>query len=195
MALTLDLPLTGCHQLSVDINCKQRTECKAKGVAQLIRVPLDPQGFPCGSASKESACSVGDLGSIPGLGRSPGEGNSYPLQYSGLENSMDYTVHGVAKSQIQLSDFHLYPYAAAAKLLQLCPTLRAHRRQPTRLLHSWDSPGRNTGVGLPCPSPGDLPNPGIKPRSPALRADTLPSEPPGKPKFLKFFQILEIFVI
>ena len=84
VALTLDLPLTGCHQLSVDINCKQRTECKAKGVAQLIRVPLDPQGFPCGSASKESACSVGDLGSIPGLGRSPGEGNSYPHQ-----NSMD----------------------------------------------------------------------------------------------------------
>ena len=47
---------------------------------------------------KESACSVGDLGSIPGLGRSPGEENSYPLQYSGLENSMDCVVHGVAKA-------------------------------------------------------------------------------------------------
>ena len=47
------------------------------------------QGFPCGSASKESACNVGDLGSIPGLGRSPGEGKGYPLQYTGLENSMD----------------------------------------------------------------------------------------------------------
>ena len=46
--------------------------------------------FSCGSAGKESACNVGDLGSIPGLGRSPGEGKSYPLQYSGLENSMDY---------------------------------------------------------------------------------------------------------
>ena len=46
-------------------------------------------GFPGGSDGKESACSVGDLGSIPGLGRSPGEENSYPLQYSGLENSMD----------------------------------------------------------------------------------------------------------
>ena len=45
--------------------------------------------FPSGSAGKESACSVGDLGLIPALGRSPGEGNSYPLQYSGLENSMD----------------------------------------------------------------------------------------------------------
>ena len=51
-------------------------------------------GFPCGSAGKESACSVGDLGSIPGLGRSPGEGKGYPLQYSGLENSMDCMVHG-----------------------------------------------------------------------------------------------------
>ena len=47
--------------------------------------------FPCGSAGKESACNEGDLGSIPGLGRSPGEGKVYPLQYSGLETSMDYT--------------------------------------------------------------------------------------------------------
>ena len=62
-------------------------------------------GFPCGSVGKESACNAGDLGSIPGLGRSPGEGKSYPLQYSGLENSMDCIVHGVAKSWTQLSDF------------------------------------------------------------------------------------------
>ena len=55
--------------------------------------------FPCGSAGKESACNVGDLVSIPGLGRSPGEGKGYPLQYSGLENSMDCIVHGGAKSQ------------------------------------------------------------------------------------------------
>ena len=58
------------------------------------------------SAGKEPACNVGDPGSIPRLGRSPGEGNSYPLQYSGLENSMDCIVHGVANSQTQLSDFH-----------------------------------------------------------------------------------------
>ena len=51
-------------------------------------------GFPCGSAGKESACNVGDLGSIPGLGRLPGEGRDYPLQYSGLENSMDYSPWG-----------------------------------------------------------------------------------------------------
>ena len=54
-------------------------------------------GFPHGSAGKESACSVGGLGSIPGLGRSPGEGKGYPLQHSGLENSMDCIVHGVAE--------------------------------------------------------------------------------------------------
>ena len=62
-------------------------------------------GFPWGLAGKESTCSVGDLGLIPGLGRSPGEGNSYPFQYSGLENFMDYIVHGVAKSQTGLSNF------------------------------------------------------------------------------------------
>ena len=66
----------------------------------MVTVP----GFPGGSDGKESACNSGDLGLIPGLGRSPGEGNDYPLQYSGLENSMDRgawwaIVHGVAKSQ------------------------------------------------------------------------------------------------
>ena len=54
--------------------------------------------FPADSAGKGSKCNAGDLGSIPGLGRSPGEGKGYPLQYSGLENSMDYAVHGIAKS-------------------------------------------------------------------------------------------------
>ena len=67
---------------------------------------IEQLGFPCGSAGKESACNSGDLGSIPGLGRYPGEGKGYPLQYSGLENSMDCVVLGVAKSQTQLSDFH-----------------------------------------------------------------------------------------
>ena len=61
-------------------------------------------GFPGDSAGKESACNAGDLGSVPGLGKSPGEGNGNPFQYSCLENSMDggawwATVHGVTKSQ------------------------------------------------------------------------------------------------
>ena len=67
------------------------------------------KGFPGGSDGKESACKAGDLGSVPGLGRSPGEGKGYPLQYSGLENSMD-TVHGVAESdtteQLSLTLFY-----------------------------------------------------------------------------------------
>ena len=63
-------------------------------------------GFPCGSAGKESACNAGDLHSLPGLGRSLGEGKGYTLQYSGLENSIDCLVHGVPNSQTRLSNFH-----------------------------------------------------------------------------------------
>ena len=76
--------------------------------------PVNPKGlgFPGGSEEKVSACNAGDLGSIPGLGKSPGERNGNPFQYSCLENPMDReawqgTVHGVAKSQTRLSDFTL----------------------------------------------------------------------------------------
>ena len=65
-------------------------------------------GFPCGSAGKESTCNVGDLALIPGLGRSPGEGKGYPLQYSGLEKSNDGIAHGVSNSWKWLSDFHFH---------------------------------------------------------------------------------------
>ena len=64
-------------------------------------------GFPLpGSAGKESTYNAGHLGSIPVLGRSPGKGKGSPLQYSGLENSMDCLVHRIAKSQTQLRDLH-----------------------------------------------------------------------------------------
>ena len=66
-------------------------------------------GFPDSSVVKESAFDEGDPGSIPGLGRSPGKVKGYPLQYSGLENSMDCIVRGVTKSQTQLSNFHSLP--------------------------------------------------------------------------------------
>ena len=101
-------------------------------------------GFPDSSAVKESACNVGDLGSIPGLERSPGEGKGYPLQYSGLENSMDCIVHGVTKSWTQLSyffTFHLVthlglssrpPLPAAAAPVSL-PVEPAHL--PSQKLH------------------------------------------------------------
>ena len=81
-------------------------------IQEIINTLQGKTGFPCGSAGKESACSAGDTGDvnlIPGLGRSPGEGNGNPLQYSCLENPMDSrvwwaTVHRVTKSQIWLSD-------------------------------------------------------------------------------------------
>ena len=70
-----------------------------KGIASyyILFWPGFGGSFPCGPAGKESACSAGDLGSMPGLGQSPGEGNGYSLQYSGLENPMNSLVHGVAK--------------------------------------------------------------------------------------------------
>jgi len=67
---------------------------------------LTIHSFLCVSDGKESAYDAGDLSLIPGLGRSPGEGKGYPLQYSGLENSMDYVVHGVSESRTQLSNLH-----------------------------------------------------------------------------------------
>ena len=72
-------------------------------------------GFLGKSAGKESACNAAILGSIPGLGRSPGEGNGYPVQHSGLENSMDCIAHGLAKSQTQLRDFHFCFHAYCSK--------------------------------------------------------------------------------
>ena len=67
---------------------------------------VKPEWFPGGSDGKESTCNVGGLGSIPGLGRSPGEEKGHPLQYSGLENFMNCIVHEVEKSWTQLSNFH-----------------------------------------------------------------------------------------
>ena len=84
----------------------QLSPCLGQYHKYLLSTPCS-KGFPYGSAGKESACNAGELGSIPGLGRSPGEGNGYPLQNSGLENSMDCIVHGVAKSWTRLSNFHL----------------------------------------------------------------------------------------
>ena len=81
-------------------------------------------GFPCGSAGKESACNAGNLGSIPGLERSPEEGKGYPPQYSGLENSMDCIGHGVTKSRTRLSDFHFH-----ALTNEICPKLQLKREE------------------------------------------------------------------
>ena len=79
-----------------------------KKMAELddLDVPSFHKGFPSSPACKESICNTGDSSSIPALGRSTAEGNGYPLQHSGLENSMDIIVHGVTKSWTRLSDFH-----------------------------------------------------------------------------------------
>ena len=102
------------------------------------------EGFPGGSHSIEFVCSAGDPGSMPGSGRSPGEGNGNPLQYSGLENSMDRgawqaTVHGVAKSQTRQSDFTF--------------TFHFHALEKEMATHSsilaWKIPGMGEPGGLP----------------------------------------------
>ena len=86
-------------QLVKNLPAMQGTPSVGKTCCRRDRLPTPVfLGFPCGSAGKQSACSAGDLGLIPGLGRSPGEGKGYPLQYSGLEHSMDCRVHGVEES-------------------------------------------------------------------------------------------------
>ena len=74
--------------------------------------------FPCGSTGKESACNAGDLALIPGLGRSPGEGKGYLLQYSSLEDSMNCIVHGIAEldmtERLSLSLFFTFPSGSSS---------------------------------------------------------------------------------
>ena len=90
------------------VTCIKSFKSQCVSLKEVLLFPCfrEVQGFPCGSAGKDSACDTGDLGLIPGLGRSPGDRKGYPMQYSGLENSMDCIVHGVAKSQRRLSNFH-----------------------------------------------------------------------------------------
>ena len=96
-----------CPSLSFAIFFILRSTLSDMTIAHLLL------GFPGSSEVKASACNAGDLGSIPGLGRFPGAGNGNPLQYSGLENTMDgrawwATVHGVAESRTRLSDFTFF---------------------------------------------------------------------------------------
>ena len=97
------------HTLFISIQTLEEflTKLSNKIDKDLTKLYKQLLGVPCGSAGKESACNTGDLGSVPELGRSPGEGKGYPLQYYGLENSMDCIVHGVTKSRTQLSTHHI----------------------------------------------------------------------------------------
>ena len=81
---------------------------------------------------------MGDLGSIPGLGRSPGEGKGYPFQYSDLENPMDCIAHGVIKSQTQLSNFHFLGYPAISHFERIKNTVTAMAPHSSTL--AWKIP-------------------------------------------------------
>ena len=114
-------------------------------------------GFPCSSAGKESACNAGYLSSICELGRSPGEGKGYPLQYSGVENSMDCIVYGVTKGQTRLSYFHFFlkesallPHHPQHSGVYMVPTLLSLH---TLLVLDWA--GQPERRGIP-PAPADL---------------------------------------
>ena len=96
-------------------------------------------------SGKESTCSAGDLGLIPGFRRSPGEGKGYPLQYSGLENSMGCIVHGVAKSRTGLSDFHFHPGGSVVKNL---PAIAGDSRYRGSIPGLGRSPGEGNGNPL-----------------------------------------------
>ena len=86
-------------------------------ISAMFFVDLD-KVFPDSSVGKESACNAGDPSLIPGLRRPPGEGKGYPLQYCGLDNSMDCIVHRVTKSQTHLSNFHSYHKMIITGLLE-----------------------------------------------------------------------------
>ena len=114
-------------------------------------------GFTCGSAGKESACNAGDLGSIPGLGRSPEEGKGYPPQYSGLENSMDCIVHGVTKSQIRLSNFHSLQGSAGFPGDSALKNPPANAGDMSSIPESERSPWRRKWQPTPVFLPGEFP--------------------------------------
>ena len=121
------------------------------------------EGFPCGSAGKESTCNVGDLGSIPGLGRSPGEGNGNPLQYSGLENSTDCPWD--CKESDMTEQLSLHSVLSLFSRVQLFAIL-------------LDCSPPDSSV--PFPPPGNLPNSGVEttsPVSPASQGGFFASEP------------------
>ena len=97
------------------------------------RLQIFKSPFPCGSACKESTCNAGDLGLIPGLGRSPGDGKGYPVQFSGLENPMECIVCWAAKSQAWLSDFHFH--FPQEKLIVISIQIRVGSKHLKILLH------------------------------------------------------------
>ena len=143
------------HPLLAFIVCRIFDNCHSNWCEVISHCSFDLHfsynewGFPGGLEVKVSACNAGDLGSIPGSGRSPGEGNGNPLQYSCLENPMDgrvwwATVHGVAKSRIRLSHFtslHFNRSRSAVVLFLFLPgpTFTCHSFEHARFAESFSS--------------------------------------------------------
>ena len=126
-------------------------------------------GFPDSSVGKESTCNSGDLGSIPGLGRSRGEGKGYPLQYSGLENSTDCIVHEVAKSWAQLRDFHFPCGEREGHVWIFCTRVSSC---PSAIQDTVFSSGR---AMAPVLESNDLESKGLFPHSTMIKKSTLTS--------------------
>ena len=125
------------------------------------------------SDGKESVCNAVDPSSVTRSGKYAEEGTGYPLQYSGLENSMDCIVHGVTKSRTRLSNF-LFHFQSRVWLFVTPGTVACQ----ARLLMGFSK--QEYWSRLPCPPPGDRPHPEIEPKSPALQVDSLLPEPTGK---------------
>ena len=129
-------------------------------------------GFLCDSAGKESTCNAGELGLIPGLGRSPGEWKGYPLQYSGLENSMDCIDMELWRVR--------HDWVTFTCRLYTCNIL-ATPWQPCQAPCPWDSPGKNTGVGCHFLLQGIFPTQGSDLRLLHWQTDSLPLSHQGSP--------------
>ena len=148
-------------------------------------------GFPGGSVVKNLPAHAGDVGLIPGLGRFPGEGNSNPLQYSCLGNPMDRgawqaTILGVTKESDMTQQQTTHQISITARNRtesesENCSVVSDSLETP-QAIQSMEFSRPEYWSVQPFPYPGDLPNPGIEPRSPALQVDSLPAEPQGKPK-------------
>ena len=171
---------------------------------------IPPTCFHGGSDSEESACSAGEPGSIPGSGRSPGEGNGNLPQYSCLENLTDGQAwkardHGIAKSWTCLSDSHthtpmgknliklfhstIHPWWCSFSCAQSSVLQDSLQLEPAGLLCPWNLPGKNTGMGCHFLLQGIFSNPGTG-SSHLLcllhwQADSLPLAPPSKPRVNK----------
>ena len=106
------------------------------GNSKIRKTVCNVKHINCGSAGKESACNAEDLGLIPGLGRSPGEGKGYPLQYSGLQNSMDCIIHRVAKSWTQLRDFQ-FSLSGIVEMTSFKPALNNNNNNKVNLSYCY----------------------------------------------------------